>query len=250
MKVALIVQARMHSTRLPGKVLMEIGGRPMLALHLERLAGCAMDEIILATTHNSDDDVLVDLARKYGVRWFRGSEDDVLGRYVGAAREAKADIVVRTTGDCPLIDPHVANKVIQMLAQNAGDCDYASNVLKRTFPRGLDVEAFFWDVLLRMDRFARTPEAREHVTLGLRTEHSRLYKCRSVEDAQDYSDLSWTVDTLTDLHLVRALVEGLGNPLAGYGEFLTYACSHAGCTMRDSAVPPAITEGSRVRYRG
>src|SRR5262245_9344466 len=106
MRRVLIVQARMTSTRLPGKVLMDVAGRPMLERQLQRLMRCSrVDDVVLAVTTNPDDEPLLTLARRLGVRWFRGSEHDVLSRCRGAAREADADLVVRVTADCPLIDP-------------------------------------------------------------------------------------------------------------------------------------------------
>lgn len=228
MKVAIVIQARMTSTRLPGKILMDVAGRPMLALQIERLRGCAGAEIVLATTTNATDDPVVDLARRLDVGWFRGSEADVLSRFVGAASQAKADVVVRVTGDCPLLDPGVTGRVIRELTDHPAECDYASNVVTRTYPRGLDVEAFFWDVLLRMDRLGTSPASREHVTLGPRSEHPHLFLCRSVEDAEDNSARRWTVDTADDLRMVRALAEGvgLGGRPAGYDEILAYARAH------------------------
>ncbi len=225
MKVVIIVQARMTSTRLPGKILMDVAGRPMLALQVERLAKTVANEIVLATTVNADDDPVVDLARKLGIGSFRGSEPDVLSRFVGAAWQAKADVVVRVTGDCPLIDPGVVDRVVNELTRNAAECDYASNVLTRTYPRGLDTEAFFWDTLLRMDRLGRSTDAREHVTLGPRSHCPHLFLTRSVEDSTNNGDLRWTVDTPQDLEMVRALAAGVGleKQFVGYTEILAYA---------------------------
>src|SRR4051794_2892975 len=163
MRRVAIVQARMTSTRLPGKVMMELAGRPLLERELERLQRCdRIDELVVATTTNRDDDVLVDLARRLGVRWYRGSETDVLGRYAGAAREAAAALVVRLTSDCPLIDPAETDLVVEALEERRGECDYAANVLDRDLPRGLDTEALWRDVLERMDRMATSTPAREH----------------------------------------------------------------------------------------
>ncbi len=206
MKRVLIVQARMGSTRLPGKVLMDLAGRPMLAQQLRRIARCReVDAVVLATSHNASDDPVAALARQEGVPVFRGDEVDVLGRFVGAAREHGADVVVRVTGDCPLLDPEVTDRVIRELTDHAGACDYASNVLERTYPRGLDAEAFFFDTLLRIDRLARAALEREHVTLLPRSGRPDLFLCRSVTDSERNGDLRWTVDTGADLELVRRL---------------------------------------------
>jgi len=229
MKRVVIVQARMTSTRLPGKVLADVAGRPLLAQQLSRLKECqAVDEIIIATTSNSSDDPVAELARREGVMAFRGSEQDVLSRFVGAARASGADIVVRVTADCPLIDPAVTASVIEELTGHASECDYASNVIERTYPRGLDVEAFFYDTLLRMDRLGRSQSAREHVTVVARSERKELFLCRSVTDKEDNSDLRWTVDTERDLALVRSLYEALdlSTHVKPYPEVLAHVRAH------------------------
>jgi len=229
MKRVIIVQARMSSTRLPGKVLKDVGGRPMLAQQVRRLRQfSAADDLVIATTTSPADDAIVALARDLSVAWFRGSEDDVLGRYVGAARQAQAEVVVRVTADCPLIDPEVGDRVIQELLEHAGDTDYASNVLKRTYPQGLDVEAMFFDTLMRLDRLARSPSAREHVTTFLRAERPEIFLCRSIEDTQNNSDLRWTVDEEPDLQLVRTLYGelNLGERAVPYREIISHVRAH------------------------
>jgi spore coat polysaccharide biosynthesis protein SpsF len=211
MRRVAILQARMTSTRLPGKILMDLAGRPMLSWQLERLKRCAtLDEIVVATTTNSSDDPVVDLADRDQVAWSRGSEHDVLGRYLAAARGAQADVVVRVTGDCPLIDPMVVDNVVAALEQPDAACDYASNVLERTFPRGLDTEALFSETLYRVGRLAKSAEAREHVTAYIVQEHPGLFVRRSVRDAEDNSDLRWTVDTVDDLQMIRRIYEQAG----------------------------------------
>jgi spore coat polysaccharide biosynthesis protein SpsF (cytidylyltransferase family) len=206
MTTVAILQARMTSSRLPGKVLADLGGATALELELDRLQRSAVDTIVVATTRNAADDPVADLARRKGVGLFRGDEQDVLGRYVEAAREAKADVVVRVTGDCPLLDPDVVDRVVAALG---ADADYAANVLVRTFPVGLDVEAIRADVLEEIGRVAESPDAREHVTWYVREERPELFERRSVEDVVDNSDLRWTLDTPEDLARLRRLVEEL-----------------------------------------
>lgn len=225
MKRVIIVQARMTSTRLPGKILMDLAGRPMLAQQLRRLKACkAADEIIIATTTNATDDPVIDLARRENVGWFRGSEHDVLARYVGTARQARADVVVRLTADCPLIDSEVVDRVINDLVEHSTECDYVSNVEERTFPRGLDVEAFFLDTLLRANRLGQSAVAREHVTVVIRAERPELFVRRSVTDPRNGADLRWTVDTAEDLQLVRTLYKDLdlGIQSPSYAAILAY----------------------------
>lgn len=197
----------MTSTRLPGKVLMDLAGRPVLARVVQRLRACKeVEEICVATTRNSADDPLVEFARKQQIACVRGSEQDVLGRYVLAARSTGAEAVVRITSDCPLLDPEVTDKVISALTAPS-QVDYAANVLERTYPRGLDTEAMFVDTLMRLDRLATVPSDREHVTTFLRSERPDLFKTRHVRDTVDNSDLRWTLDTPADLLFLRTVFE-------------------------------------------
>ncbi len=219
MRVVVIVQARMTSTRLPGQVLMDLAGQPLLERELERLEPA---EIVLAVTTNPDDDPLVALADRLGIRWYRGPEDDVLARYAGAAREAEADAVVRVTSDCPLIDREEVGAVIEALTT---DVDYAANILERRLPRGLDTEALWRDTLERVDRLATSRPAREHVTWFIHSERPDLFVLHSVERPFDAADLRWTVDTEADLELVRRLyADGMHQrPLA---DIVAYVRAH------------------------
>lgn len=201
----------MTSTRLPGKVMMDLSGRPMLERQLERLRRCALvDEIVLAVTTNPEDDPLVELARRLDARWYRGSEHDVLSRYLGAAREAEADLVVRVTSDCPVIDPRETDVVVGELEERRTTADYASNTLEPHLPRGLDTEALWADVLERVARMATSAPAREHVTWFCYSERPDLFSVHSVRRPFDAHDLRWTVDTAEDLAVVRRLYSDLG----------------------------------------
>jgi len=219
----------MTSTRLPGKVLKDVAGRPMLAQQIRRLKQCAcLDDIVIASTENAADDPIVQAAAAESVGCFRGSEQDVLSRVVGAAEMARADVVVRLTADCPLIDAGVVDKVVRVLMDSASECDYASNIFERTYPRGLDAEAMFVDTLKRMDRLATSKPAREHVTVYIRSERRDLFLVRSVKDIQDNSDLRWTVDTQADLDIIREIYTQLelSNRALPYTEILAYVRAH------------------------
>jgi spore coat polysaccharide biosynthesis protein SpsF len=229
MKTVAIIQARMTSTRLPGKILMDLAGRPMLAQQLSRLRACRkIDKLVIATTVNATDDPVAELAQREGIGCFRGSEANVLSRYLGAARESGAEIVVRLTADCPLIDDGVVDLVVGELTEHPDTCDYAANVLERTYPRGLDVEAFTFRALQECGRLARTAASREHVTLVMRQEHPELFRSRSVADSEDNSDLRWTVDTPADLELVRAIYRelDLSRVTRGYREIVAFVRAH------------------------
>ena len=141
MKIVCTIEARMRSSRLPNKVMLPILDRPMLELMIERLRRVPqIDEIVIATTDHESCQPIVELAEKIGVGCYRGSEDDVLDRVLKAAQSANADVIVETTGDCPVIDPQIVSETIETFKQS--DVDYCANVLERTFPRGMDVQVF------------------------------------------------------------------------------------------------------------
>ena len=204
MRTVAIVQARMGSSRLPGKVCELVAGRPMFALILARLGQSrALDEIVVATTNTTRDDVLAEMVSRLGFRCVRGSETDVLSRYVFAASVARADAVVRITADCPLVDSELVDQMIDQFA--AADLDYLSNVDPPTFPHGQDVEVFSRAALDRADREAQAAYDREHVTPYLRRA-SGFRRCNLRSDP-DLSHLRWTVDEPVDLDLVRRIFD-------------------------------------------
>lgn len=211
MHTVAIVQARTTSSRLPRKVLADISGVPLIE-HVLRRVGSAgtIDDVVLATTTNDQDDSLIAIAERIGARWYRGDEHDVLSRFVGAAHEADADLVVRVTGDCPLIDPDITDLVVRSLVDHRSNVDYASNAVVRSFPRGLDTEALFVDVLDRVDRFATTADEREHVTMAIYSSFPNLFNRFDVVADDDDSDIRWTVDYPADLDVVRRCYESLG----------------------------------------
>lgn len=209
MRTIAIIQARMGSSRLPGKVLLDIAGRPMLAHVAARtqLASCLSD-VLIATTTATDDDAIVELARSLEVPIYRGSEADVLGRYLGAARQYEAETIVRITADCPLIDPVVIDTVVG--AFSTARPDYASNTLQRTYPRGLDVEVFGLEPLITAEFGAVEQYQRSHVTPYF-YQNPDLFNLLNVAQEGDDSHLRWTVDTHEDLQLVREIHERMGD---------------------------------------
>ncbi|MBI5937889.1 MAG: glycosyltransferase family protein [Betaproteobacteria bacterium] len=204
-----IIEARMTSTRLPGKVVMPILGRPTLELLIERLqrAQC-LDGIVVATTTNATDDVLEALAAKLGVECFRGSEDDVLSRVLGAAQASNTELIVEITGDCPLVDPAIVDQLIGIYRANS--YDYVSNTLKRTYPRGLDVQVFSASTLGEVARLTDDPVDHEHVSLYI-YEHPERFRLYNLESglSEKYWDLRLTVDTPEDFALIRDIYERL-----------------------------------------
>lgn len=207
MKTVIIVQARMTSTRLPGKVLLPLAGEPMLTRLVERLRRVQRaDAIVIATTTNATDDPIAALCDTLDVPCHRGSEHDVLSRYADAARLHQANVVVRITSDCPLIDPTLVDRLIATYQQ--GGCDYVSNMLPPTWPYGLAVEVFSAATLHEAHREATQSSEREHVTPFIYW-HPERYRLRNVASPTNLSAQRWTVDTPEDYELVSRLFETL-----------------------------------------
>ena len=200
-----IVQARMGSSRFPGKVLKEVApGQSMMAFLLTRLARCTeLDRIVVATTNHAQDDGLAEHVRLLGFEVYRGSENDVLDRYYQAAQVWSPRVVVRVTGDCPLIDPELVAAVVRSLDKEG--VDYASNVSPPSYPDGLDVEAFTFMALQQAAQEAHEPEHREHVTGYLY--ESGLFKTTNVSNTTDESPARWTVDEPVDYSVIRDVVK-------------------------------------------
>jgi glutamate-1-semialdehyde 2,1-aminomutase len=204
MKVVAIVQARMGSTRLPDKVLKSIAGKPMIELLLARLSRAReVNQIVVATSLAPRNAPLVECVKQLGYACEMGSEDDVLARYLQAALKHSAEVVVRITGDCPLIDPELVDDAVRMFKQ--GDFDYVSNSYPPTYPDGLDVEVFLVEALIRADRETTKPSDREHVTPYLRTPN--LFRQGTATGSSDLSMLRWTVDEPADFKVVSAVFE-------------------------------------------
>lgn len=209
MRIICFVEARFKSTRLPGKVLKSILGRPMLELMIERLKRArTIDGIVVATTDQPADDAIEALSGRLGVGCFRGSEDDVLSRVLGAAQAFGADVIVETTGDCPLHDPAIVDKVVADF--RVGGADFVSNTLEYTTPRGTDVRVFTAGALEEINECSSDPADHEHVSLHF-WEHPERYRLRNVRTAlpPEIAELRLTVDTPEDFDLVRGVYEEL-----------------------------------------
>lgn len=230
MTTAAIIQARMGSTRLPGKVLLPLAGKTMLEHVVARAtAAPGIDLVVLATTDLPRDDELAERAADMGLSCHRGSESDVLARYVGAAREFDADLVVRITSDCPLLDADLVGEILaarEALVRATGPVDYFSNTVVRRYPRGLDTEVVPTSVLEDVAARSTDPRAREHVTWGLYGDPDR-YRCEAfLNDDPDLSDLRWTVDTEDDYELVRRIYAAAGDGVFGRARVLALLDEH------------------------
>jgi spore coat polysaccharide biosynthesis protein SpsF len=199
----------MGSKRLPGKVLSMIEGRTMLERVVERARRAErVSRVVVATSEAPEDDAIATVCRESTIDVFRGSEHDVLARYLGAARQFDADPIVRVTADCPLLDPAAVDAVVGRF--EVGDVDYAANINPPTLPDGLDTEAFSRNALERAAREARLRSEREHVTPYIRN-HPEIFRIANVRHARDLSAMRWTVDEPDDLELVRAVYAEFGN---------------------------------------
>ena len=212
-RVVAIVQARMASTRLPGKVLMDIEGERMLAWVLERARLAeSVDDVVVATTTHPSDEAIVEFCRRRDYAFHRGDATDVLDRYWETANAFNAELIVRITADCPLIDPGLIDKTLEALLRADPPADFAANRLpwERTYPIGLDVEACTHDALQTAWTQAEEPHQREHVMPYL-YEHPDVFKVVLVNAEKDYGNLRWTVDTPEDLRFIREIAKRLPN---------------------------------------
>ena len=207
MRIISTIEARMNSSRLPGKVLLKAGGIPLL-LHLtNRLKKVKIiDDLIIATTKKIEDDVIVDFARSNNIKFFRGSENDVMSRVIGAAESLNADVVVEVTGDCPIIDTSIVEQIIKTYLNN--NVDYVSNVHKRSYPDGMDVQVYSLKTLKKSSSMTKKKLHREHVTLHIR-ENTKLFSrinCISPEYLY-WPDLGLTLDEYSDYILLKKIIE-------------------------------------------
>jgi spore coat polysaccharide biosynthesis protein SpsF len=221
MQTVAIIQARLGSTRLPGKVLLDLAGRPMLERVVSRVRRAGtIDRVLVATTVEDRDRPLVEMCDELGVDVWRGSENDVLDRYRGAAAATGAGTVVRITSDCPFIDPGVIDRVVGAFRAAAPAVDYASNIAPvRCWPRGLDTEVFSFAALDRAWREDRDPALREHVTPYI-YRHPETFRLLNVTMDADASVHRWTVDTPEDFALAAAVYDRFGHDRFSWREAL------------------------------
>lgn len=249
-----ILQARLGSTRLPGKVLMDLAGAPLLQRVIERARAIpGLDGVALATTTAERDQPLLALARDYGLPAYAGSEDDVLDRYYRAARQFGADVIMRLTADCPLLDPAVSARVLDRFRQ--GEVDYAGNTHPPTYPDGLDTEVFSFAALERAWRGAVLSSEREHVTPYI-WKNPGVFRLANVTHTEDLSALRWTVDEAQDLEFVRAIYARLyrpDQPVFGLTEVLAVLASLPASqaeAARNAGYLKSLTQDHRMTDHG
>jgi spore coat polysaccharide biosynthesis protein SpsF len=205
-KVSAIIEARMTSSRLPGKVLMEINKKPVLWYLIRRLKKIKrINNIILATTTNKEDDELVNLAKKNKIKFYRGSEHDVMQRVLFAARKFKTDIIVSITGDCPIIDHNLVSQCLNSFLKN--NVDYLSNSNIRSYPDGMDVQVYNYQALRKSYSLTRSMEDKEHVTLHIRKNPNKFKILNIVAPSElHYPNLGLTLDYYQDFILIKKLI--------------------------------------------
>lgn len=241
-RVIAIIQARTSSSRLPGKVLKPILGKPMLERVVERVAKCAkVQSIVIATSNDTSDDAVESISRGMNVACFRGDLHDVLSRYYHTAMCYEASTIVRITADCPLIDPQIVDATIELHFRDTND--YTSNCVPRSFPDGLDVEVIPFAILKRAFQEARLPSEREHVTLYV-NQHPDLFRLGTLRAPIDHSTMRWTVDHAEDFSFVCRIYESLypRDPDFAYDDVLRLlaenpAFSHINAVMASTEEP-------------
>ncbi len=243
-----IIQARMSSIRLPGKSLKMISGKPNILRVIERIKRSEkINDLWVACSNKESDNILYDYIKSIGINCFRGSMNDVLSRYLEVSKLSKADNIVRITGDCPLIDPTIIDKVIEKYFIDK--TDYTSNTIHRTFPDGLDVEVFSYDALREADKFSKISFMREHVTPYI---HGKLekkipsgnFKRSQLINSYDYSKHRWTLDQKEDLQFIESIYNKL-NDLCSWLEVIELINRNPNLTKVNSHIKH--NEGSKLK---
>ena len=209
MKIVATIEARMNSSRLPGKVLLPVQERPILGILIERLRKVKLiNEIVVATTSSKSDDIIVDFCKENNVKVFRGSEEDVMGRVIGAAESVLGDVIVEITGDCPLIDPSVVDQFITIFLANKAE--YVSNSIVRSYPDGMDVQVFSLEILKKSYKLTNEKLDREHVTLHIRNNPNLFSHLNIIAPPEIYyPELGLTLDEKDDYILISKIFENL-----------------------------------------
>lgn len=212
-RIIIVTQARIGSTRFPEKVLQQIGNETLLSIHLKRLKKSTLaDKIIVATTFEEKSHYIIDIAKNENIAVFQGSTNDVLDRFYQAVKNENAELIVRVTSDCPLIDPSLIDQVINMVIDN--DLDYGANIFNENFPDGQDVEVFKFDALEKAWAEAKLISEREHVTPYLRNNstfyNKNIFKSGNLDAPYNLNHLRMTVDEFIDLDAIKVLVSKLG----------------------------------------
>lgn len=236
LRVGVIIQARMGATRLPGKPLLKVKDETLLEHLVSRLKRIRYPlDLIIATTQNERDHVILDLAKKLHIPTYAGSEEDVLDRYIKTARHYDLDVIIRVTADCPLLDPALIDEALIRFLTPYPSIDYFSNTLTRTFPRGMDFEIFKRRTLEDAYLHAVRSEEREHVTPYI-YRHPNQYRLEQFLNPTDESAHRWTVDTPEDFELIRRLIESFPTDTYTLHDLLAQIAKHPDWQLLNRAV--------------
>ena len=222
-RISIITQARMTSTRLPGKILIQAGGKSMLQHHIDRLTTTGYS-ILIATTSNHEDDPVAAFAKQNHINCFRGDEHDVLSRFYLANQQFPADIIVRVTSDCPLIDASLIQQGIELYISLNDTSNYVSNCFPRTYARGFDFEIFSSTMLEEAHREATSAYDREHVTPFMRSRHAD--RMHNIAQQSDHGSLRWTLDTPEDLSVLTHMLQETKAAMLGHHEIEDILLNH------------------------
>jgi spore coat polysaccharide biosynthesis protein SpsF (cytidylyltransferase family) len=235
-----VVQVRMGSSRLPGKIMMEVEGRPLLGHLLDRLSSAQLlDGVVIATSINPENQIIEDYCRERGVPCFRGSEDDVLARISEALSWVGAEIGVEIFGDCPLIDPNIVDELIEIFLNAKGEFDFIGNDLKTTYPPGMEVEVFSVQSLKKSCQLTSDPSIREHGTLFIR-QNPQIFKLKNVEARGEFArpEVELEVDTQEDFEVIGKIIKNFsGRSNYSLGDILKFLDQNPEIRDRNKDIP-------------
>lgn len=247
--VIAILQARMSSSRLPGKVMKSLNGVPMIGRQIDRIVACPqIDILVVATSTDGSDDSLAQYLHGKGIEVYRGSLDDVFSRYFEVLKKSSSEVAIRLTGDCPLVMPDLIEEMLYLLDRSGAD--YLSNTIVPTFPDGLDIEIFTRESFFRLAELNLSAFEREHVTLGYKN-RPEIFKLVNIESKTDLADLRWTVDYLGDFEFVERIFQHFVGRESTFtqDEVLLFLSQNpdvrnmVSSSMRDIALKSAYKEG-------
>lgn len=242
MKIVGTIQARMGSLRFPGKVLKEIMGKPMLHYQIERIKqSILIDDVVIATSTSSLDDVIEDFAESNNIKYFRGSENDVLQRIVDTLKHFQVDIHVEFMGDNPIPDANLVDSIVGFYLKNKEQYDFVTNSLKTTYPPGFEVYVFPSEVLYQAEKDVTDPNLREHVGLHIysKPDKFRIFNIEAHESIKKYADYHFEVDTEEDLEVIKAIIEHFypENPCFSMTQAIEFLEKHPELREKNANIP-------------
>ncbi|TGN18258.1 cytidylyltransferase domain-containing protein [Leptospira idonii] len=242
MKVGILIQARMGSSRLPGKIALPLGNTTVLGLMLERLKRSKYKQsLVVLTTEEEIDNRTVQIAEENSVSFFRGSSNDLIKRYLDAAKLHNLDVIVRLTGDCPFIDPSIVDYMVDFYLYNKGRVEFFTNCFQRTFARGMDIEILSFDLLRRLDSVCKLPHEREHIVPYVE-ENTQEFLFFEYPNHKDDSKFRLTIDTMEDYETLKLVLSSLSSPHFSYSDLIRLVETKPELIQNQSVHHKAYTE--------